>query len=66
MNEDYMPKMVWMEVDINNKEIPIRIADSSSELAFMSGAKESTIVTTASRWRDGKAKRFVKVWIDGV
>lgn len=65
MDNNYIPKMVWMEVDLKNKELPVKIADCPSELAEMCGLAESTIITTASRSRK-KTQRFVKVWIDGV
>ena len=65
MNDNHIPKMVWMEVDLQKNELPVKIADSPVELAAMCGLAESTIITIASRARK-KPQRFVKVWIDGV
>ena len=65
MDDNYIPKVVWMEVDLKKHELPIKIADSPAELAAMCGLAESTIITTASRARK-KPQRFVKVRIDGV
>lgn len=61
-----LPKMVWMEVDLINKELPVKIADSPQELAILCGVKETTVKSAASRFRHGTKSRFVKVWIDGI
>lgn len=59
-----LPKMVWMEVDVNNKELPLRIADTAEELARMCGTTMNNVVSSASKGRHGRKKtRFVKVWI---
>lgn len=58
-----MPKMVWMEVDLQNKELPIRIADSAAELARMSGTTENNVKSAASKAKYGRRRnRFVSVW----
>lgn len=58
-----LPKMVWMEVDIENKELPIHIADTAEELAKMCGTTENNVRSSASRGKRGQRRRFVKVWI---
>lgn len=63
-----LPKMVWMEVDLKNKELPLKIADSAEELAALCGTTVSNVRTTASKSKYGRYRgRYVKVWIgDGV
>lgn len=63
--ETFIPQMVWMEVDVKNKELPLKVADTAAELAQMCGTTESTVISTASRVRRGiyRRGRFVKVWI---
>ena len=61
-----IPKMVWMEIDIKNNELPLKIADSAKELADLCGVKEITVISSASRAKKGCKSRYVKVWIDGV
>lgn len=65
VDDNNIPKMVWMEVDLKMHELPLKVADSPIELAEMCGVAESTVITTASRAKK-KKQRFVKVWIDGV
>ena len=58
-----LPKMVWMKIDLKNKELPTAIADSAKELADMCGVSETTVVSAASRAAHGYKNRYVKVWI---
>lgn len=59
-----IPKMVWMEVDLKNKELPIRIADTAAELARMSGTTENNVKSAAAQAKYGRSRhRFLKVWI---
>ena len=59
-----LPQMVWMEVDLQNKELPIRIADTAAELARMSGTTENNVKSAAAKAKYGRNRhRFVKVWI---
>ncbi len=60
---DAMPKMVWMEVETEGTELPIRVADSSEELARLCGVKEITVTSSASRVKHGHKGRYMKVWI---
>ena len=62
---DKMPKILWLEVDIKNKELPRHVADSAEELAEICGVTVSTVKATASRQKRGARRRFVKVWIGG-
>lgn len=63
-NRATMPKMVWMEVDLNNKELPLHIADSAVELAEICGTTRNNVESAASKAKHGRNKsRFVKVWI---
>jgi hypothetical protein len=52
-----------MEIDLKNKELPIRIADSAAELARLCGTTENNVVSQAGKSRRGGRHRFVKVWI---
>ena len=62
-----LPKMVWMEIDTKNKELPLKIADSPEELAMLCGTSANNIRSTASKRRRGVYNgRFVKVWIGDI
>lgn len=58
-----LPKMLWLEIDLRHKELPVRVADSAEELARMAGVSLSTIKASASRGRHGKRSRYITVWI---
>ena len=58
-----LPKMVWMLIDLHNKELPIAVADSADELAAMCGVSASTVITSAARAARGRKSRYIKVWI---
>ena len=58
-----LPNMVWMEVDTQRNELPLRMADSAEELAALCGVATVTVKTTASRVKHGQRGRYVKVWI---
>lgn len=60
-----LPNMVWMEIDLNNKELPIKIADSAEELARMCGTSRTNVESSASKNKRGIRTRFCKVWIGG-
>lgn len=65
--EMVLPKMVWMEVDTKNKELPLKVADSAEELAMMCGTTEGNVRSVASKRRRGTYYgRFVKVWIGDI
>lgn len=56
--------MIWMEVDLWNKELPMKIADSAEELAELCGVKESTIRAAATKGKYGRSRqKYLKVWI---
>ena len=62
--EAVLPLMVWMEVDVKNKELPLKIADSPGELARMCGTTEANVRSQATKAKYGRVRRrFVKVWI---
>lgn len=61
-----LPKMVWMMIDLKNKELPLKIADSSAELAALCGTTVTNVESAASKSRRGKRSRYVKVWIADV
>lgn len=61
-----LPKMVWMKVDLKNKELPLEIADSAQELADICGVTVSSVVTSAAKARHGEKRCYVKVWIGDV
>ena len=59
-----MPKMVWMEIDLRNKELPVRIADSAEELARLCGTSAANVRNHASKAKYGRSRRrYIKVWI---
>ena len=62
MQTSSLPKMVWMEIDLKNKELPIKIADSAAELAKMCGTTVNNVESSASHAKRGLRKRFIKVW----
>ena len=59
------PKIVWMEVDTSDKELPLNIADSAWELARICGTTENNVRSTANKARRGGVKRFRCVYIGG-
>lgn len=61
-----MTNTVWMEVTKDKYSLPIRIADSAKELAYMVGVKPETISSEASRFKRGilKTARYIRVDID--
>lgn len=62
-----LPKMVWMEVDLKNKELPLKVADSPEELAVMCGTSEGNVRSQASKRKRGVYNgRFVQVWIGDI
>ena len=62
-----LPKMVWMEVDTKNKELPLKIADSPEELAMLCGTTVNNVRSQAcKRNRGAYMGRFVKVWIGDI
>lgn len=62
-----LPKMVWMEIDLKNKELPLKVADSSEELAAMCGTTDGNVRSAASKRKRGDYNgRFVKVWIGDI
>lgn len=64
MMAEPLPNLVWMEVDINNKELPLKIADSAAELARMCNTTENNVRSAAAQAKYGRRRsRFVKVWI---
>ena len=62
-----LPKMVWMEVDTKNKELPLKIAVSPEELAMMCGTTEGNVRSQACKRKRGVYNgRFVQVWIGDI
>lgn len=58
-----LPKMVWMKVDLKNKELPLEIADSAEELAKICGVTTGAVVSSASKAKRGEKRSYIKVWI---
>lgn len=59
-----LPKSVWIEVDVRNKELPVKIADSAEELAMMCGVKTDTVRVAAYKGKYGRTRqKYRKVWI---
>lgn len=61
--ENDLPKMVWMKIDLDNKELPLVIADSAEELARICGTTRNNVESSASKSKRGKKSRYIKVWI---
>ena len=56
-----------MEVDLDNKELPLRIADTSEALARMCGVSGNAVRSSAGHAdRTGERRRFVLVKVEGV
>jgi hypothetical protein len=56
---------IWMEVDLNNKELPLRVADRARDLARMKGLNPTSVTNAYSRARKlGQRCRYVKVEIE--
>ena len=60
-----IPEVLWMEIDLKNKEIPLKIADSAEALAAMCGVTVSTIRSSACRARKGQRGRYISVYVGG-
>ena len=56
---------LFMEVDLNNKELPLRVADRARDLARMCGIEPKGVSNAISRAkRTGHRCRYVKVVIE--
>ena len=59
-----LPQMVWVEVDLERKELPILICDSAEELARLCKTTVNNVKSAAAHAKYGKSqRRFLKVWI---
>ena len=58
--------LVYMEVTMDNLELPLAVADSASELAELRGVNKNAIYKSISRIQLGQRKtgRYVKVDIE--
>jgi len=58
--------LVYMEVTMDNLELPLAVADSASELAELRGCNKQAIYKSISRIQLGQRKtgRYVKVNIE--
>jgi ribosomal protein L7Ae-like RNA K-turn-binding protein len=61
-----MKRKIYMEVTQDEYELPIRIADSRSQLARMCGVSKAAVSVAISHWKNGDVKRsrFVMVEVD--
>ena len=59
------PNLLWMEIDLQNKELPLKVTDTPEDLAEMCGVTVSTIRSSACRAKQGKRSRYISVWIGG-
>ena len=57
---------VWMLVTKDKYELPVIIAETSTELARICGVSNRTVISGALRSKSGKVKksRYIKVEID--
>ena len=53
-------KYIYMMVTNDRYELPIMVADSSTELAVMVGCDPTHITRTAKAYEDGKRKSTIK------
>ena len=52
---------VYMEATTDEIELPVAIADSPRELASIVGNKPSNIISSASKSRSGKKRKYISV-----
>lgn len=58
---------IWMEVDTKNKELPIRVTRTATEMARLAGTTITNVRASASHGeKRGRPSRFVRVCIDKV
>lgn len=50
-------KYLWIAVEADEYELPIAVADSSTELGKMMGLDRSSVARAAARRREGTLKR---------
>lgn len=57
---------VWMEITLDEYELPVAVADTSFELARMRGVEKRTVLKYLWKWKNGKMPRckYRKVEID--
>lgn len=57
---------IWIEVTRDEYELPVRVADSATELAEMAGVSANNVYSTVSHYqhRTQKTARFHKVEIE--
>ena len=59
---------IWMMVEANERSLPIAWADNPRTLAQMVGVLPTTIISEASRFRDGKIgdrwPKYIKVEVE--
>lgn len=61
-----MKKFVWMEITEDVYELPVAIADSSTELAKIVGKTKDNIESQFYKFLAGKQKRtrYIKVYLN--
>jgi len=53
---------IYMEVSMDDKELPMAVADSAAELSRMVGVHPSYVTNSIYRYeKEGKKSRFVRV-----
>ena len=57
---------VWMEITLDEYELPVAVADTSFELSRMRGFEKRKVLKDMWRWKNGKMPncRYRKVEID--
>ena len=57
---------LWMEVDLKNKELPLRISESAAELSRMCGLNPRAVSSAVrqSKLHGSKRCKYVRVEID--
>ena len=51
------PEVIWMEVTNDEYELPVAVADTTRELAEMTGVRRNAIMEAWSRYNHGIYKR---------
>ena len=50
-------KNIWMKISNDDFELPLAVADTAQELADIVGTTKNCIVSTISKFNQGKLKR---------
>lgn len=59
-------KVLWIEITLDEYELPVAVADTSSELSRMRGYSRHKVAQDVIRWKNGKMPKckYRKVEVD--